>query len=176
MRAVYSDVHRRIDEGGLTPGVGQAVAAAIDGLWLYWVLGLGLSSRSGSEASAGGDVAHPASNRGRCKGAELDRHRDAFARISLITAGQGRPEQRPGGPERDSQEHDAESHGILSADHDHRFSRWRPVSVGGDAGGLPASRLPRSLWASRPDSSVRRMAQRRIRLCRAPSRSDVRSS
>jgi hypothetical protein len=40
MRAVYSDVHRRIDEDGLTPGVGQAVAAAIDGLWLYWVLGL----------------------------------------------------------------------------------------------------------------------------------------
>ena len=40
MRAVYSDLHRRIDEDGLTPGVGQAVAAAIDGLWLYWVLGL----------------------------------------------------------------------------------------------------------------------------------------
>jgi AcrR family transcriptional regulator len=40
MRAVYSDLHRRIDEDGLPPGVGQAVAAAIDGLWLYWVLGL----------------------------------------------------------------------------------------------------------------------------------------
>ena len=40
MRAVYSDLHRRIGEDGLPPGVGQAVAAAIDGLWLYWVLGL----------------------------------------------------------------------------------------------------------------------------------------
>jgi AcrR family transcriptional regulator len=40
MRAVYSDLHQRIDEDGLPPGVGQAVAAAIDGLWLYWVLGL----------------------------------------------------------------------------------------------------------------------------------------
>ena len=40
MRAAYSDLHRRIDEDGLTPGVGQAVAAAIDGLWLYWVQGL----------------------------------------------------------------------------------------------------------------------------------------
>ena len=40
MRAVYGDLHRRIDEDGLPPGVGQAVAAAIDGLWLYWVLGL----------------------------------------------------------------------------------------------------------------------------------------
>jgi hypothetical protein len=37
---VYSDVHRRIHEDGLPSGVGQAVAAAIDGLWLYWVLGL----------------------------------------------------------------------------------------------------------------------------------------
>jgi len=40
MRAAYSDLHRRIGEDGLPPGVGEAVAAAIDGLWLYWVLGL----------------------------------------------------------------------------------------------------------------------------------------
>jgi AcrR family transcriptional regulator len=40
MRAVYSDLHRRIEEDGLPPGVGRAVAAAIDGLWLDWVLGL----------------------------------------------------------------------------------------------------------------------------------------
>lgn len=40
MRAVYSDLHRRIDEDGLPPGVGRAVVAAIDGLWLCWVLGL----------------------------------------------------------------------------------------------------------------------------------------
>ncbi len=40
MRAVYSDLQRRVAEDGLPPGVGEAVAAAIDGLWLYWVLGL----------------------------------------------------------------------------------------------------------------------------------------
>lgn len=40
MRAVYADLHRRIAEDGLPPGVGEAVAAAIDGLWLDWVLGL----------------------------------------------------------------------------------------------------------------------------------------
>ena len=40
MRAVYADLHRRIAQDGLPPGVGEAVAAAIDGLWLDWVLGL----------------------------------------------------------------------------------------------------------------------------------------
>ena len=40
MRAVYSDLHRRIAEDGLPPGVGETIAAAIDGLWLDWVLGL----------------------------------------------------------------------------------------------------------------------------------------
>lgn len=40
MRAVYADLHRRIAEDGLPPGVGEAVAAAIDGLWLDWVLGI----------------------------------------------------------------------------------------------------------------------------------------
>jgi AcrR family transcriptional regulator len=40
MRDVYADLHRRVADDGLPPGVGEAVAAAIDGLWLYWVLGL----------------------------------------------------------------------------------------------------------------------------------------
>jgi AcrR family transcriptional regulator len=40
MRAAYADLHRRVAEDGLPPGVGEAVAAAIDGLWLYLVLGL----------------------------------------------------------------------------------------------------------------------------------------
>jgi AcrR family transcriptional regulator len=40
MRTVYSDLHRRVAEDGLPPGVGEAVVTAIDGLWLYWVLGL----------------------------------------------------------------------------------------------------------------------------------------
>jgi AcrR family transcriptional regulator len=40
MRLVYADLHRRIAEDGLPPGVGEAVAAAIDGLWLDWVLGI----------------------------------------------------------------------------------------------------------------------------------------
>ena len=40
MRAAYSDLHRRIAEDGLPRGVGEAVVTALDGLWLYWVLGL----------------------------------------------------------------------------------------------------------------------------------------
>jgi AcrR family transcriptional regulator len=40
MRAVYADLHRRIAKDGLPPGVAEAVAAAIDGLWLDWVLGI----------------------------------------------------------------------------------------------------------------------------------------
>ena len=40
MRDVYTDLHRRVANDGLPPGVGEAVGAAIDGLWLYWVLGL----------------------------------------------------------------------------------------------------------------------------------------
>ena len=40
MRTVYSELHRRIAEDGLPPGVGEAVVIALDGLWLYWVLGL----------------------------------------------------------------------------------------------------------------------------------------
>ncbi|HJR74414.1 MAG TPA: TetR/AcrR family transcriptional regulator [Luteimonas sp.] len=40
MRAVYSDLQRCAGDDGLPPGVGEAMIAAIDGLWLYWVLGL----------------------------------------------------------------------------------------------------------------------------------------
>lgn len=40
MRAACGDLHRRIADDGLPPGVGEAVASAIDGLWLDWVLGL----------------------------------------------------------------------------------------------------------------------------------------
>jgi len=40
MRAAYGDLHRRLAEDGLPPGVSEAVAAAIDGLWLDWVLGI----------------------------------------------------------------------------------------------------------------------------------------
>ena len=40
MRAAYGDLHRRVAQDGLPEGVGDAVVAAIDGLWLYWVLGL----------------------------------------------------------------------------------------------------------------------------------------
>jgi AcrR family transcriptional regulator len=40
MRAAYADLHRRVAEDDLPPGVGDAVVAAIDGMWLYWVLGL----------------------------------------------------------------------------------------------------------------------------------------
>jgi len=41
MRAAYADLYRRVaEDDGLPEGVGDAVVAAIDGLWLYWVLGL----------------------------------------------------------------------------------------------------------------------------------------
>jgi AcrR family transcriptional regulator len=40
MRAVYSDLYKRLEDDGLPPGAGEAVAAAADGLWLNWVLGL----------------------------------------------------------------------------------------------------------------------------------------
>lgn len=40
MRDAYSELQRRVANDGLPPGVGEAVSAAIDGLWLYWVLGL----------------------------------------------------------------------------------------------------------------------------------------
>ena len=40
MRAAYAELHRRLAEDGLPLGVADAVVTAIDGLWLYWVLGL----------------------------------------------------------------------------------------------------------------------------------------
>ncbi len=40
MRGVYSELHQRVADDDLPPGIGEAVAAAIDGMWLYWVLGL----------------------------------------------------------------------------------------------------------------------------------------
>jgi AcrR family transcriptional regulator len=41
MRAVYADLYRRVaEDDGLPEGIGDAVVAAIDGMWLYWVLGL----------------------------------------------------------------------------------------------------------------------------------------
>ena len=47
MRAVYAELYQRLAEDGLPPGVGEAVAAAADGLWLNWVLGLAASIRRG---------------------------------------------------------------------------------------------------------------------------------
>ena len=40
MRDAYSELQNRVSNDGLPPGVGEAIAAAMDGLWLYWVLGL----------------------------------------------------------------------------------------------------------------------------------------
>ena len=40
MRAVYRDLFKQVAKDGLPKGVGEAAVAAIDGLWLYWVLGL----------------------------------------------------------------------------------------------------------------------------------------
>ncbi|MEW6705315.1 MAG: TetR/AcrR family transcriptional regulator [Pseudomonadota bacterium] len=40
MREAYADLHQRIAADDLPEGVGDVVMAAIDGLWLYWVLGL----------------------------------------------------------------------------------------------------------------------------------------
>jgi len=40
MRSAFSELYQRIEDDGLPPGVGEMVAAAIDGMWLEWVLGL----------------------------------------------------------------------------------------------------------------------------------------
>ena len=40
MRKVYRDLHQRLEEDDLPDGVAITVLAAIDGLWLWWVLGL----------------------------------------------------------------------------------------------------------------------------------------
>jgi AcrR family transcriptional regulator len=40
MREAYAELHRRVAEDDLPDGIGDVVVAAIDGLWLNWVLGL----------------------------------------------------------------------------------------------------------------------------------------
>lgn len=40
MREVYTEMRARLAKDGLAPGVGETVIAAMDGLWLYRVLGL----------------------------------------------------------------------------------------------------------------------------------------
>lgn len=40
MREAYQDMQRRLESDGLPPGVAETVVAALDGLWLYRVLGL----------------------------------------------------------------------------------------------------------------------------------------
>jgi AcrR family transcriptional regulator len=40
MREAYAELHRRVAEDELPEGIGDVVVAAIDGLWLNWVLGL----------------------------------------------------------------------------------------------------------------------------------------
>lgn len=40
MRETYQDIRRRLESDGLPPGVAETVVAAMDGLWLYRVLGL----------------------------------------------------------------------------------------------------------------------------------------
>lgn len=40
MRAAYTELYQRIAEDDLPPGIGEAIVAAVDGLWLNWVLGL----------------------------------------------------------------------------------------------------------------------------------------
>jgi hypothetical protein len=40
MRAVYTEIRGRLADDGLPEGVGETVIAAMDGLWLYRVLGL----------------------------------------------------------------------------------------------------------------------------------------
>lgn len=41
LRVVYGEIQERIAADGLPTGVSEAVVAAVDGLWLNWVLGLG---------------------------------------------------------------------------------------------------------------------------------------
>jgi AcrR family transcriptional regulator len=40
MRAAYTELYRRIENDGLPKGIGEAIVAAVDGLWLQWILGL----------------------------------------------------------------------------------------------------------------------------------------
>jgi AcrR family transcriptional regulator len=38
MRETYSDIYTRLENDGLPPGTGEAVGAAIDGIWLSWAM------------------------------------------------------------------------------------------------------------------------------------------
>ncbi|HAL73330.1 MAG TPA: TetR/AcrR family transcriptional regulator [Verrucomicrobiales bacterium] len=40
MRKAYADLYEYVKNDGLPCGVAEAVTTAIDGLWLYWILGL----------------------------------------------------------------------------------------------------------------------------------------
>lgn len=40
MRDAYAELDRRLADDGLPAGVAETIAAALDGLWMYWVLGL----------------------------------------------------------------------------------------------------------------------------------------
>jgi AcrR family transcriptional regulator len=46
MRGVYGEIRRRLSDDGLAPGIGETVIAAMDGLWLYRVLGLATVDQS----------------------------------------------------------------------------------------------------------------------------------
>lgn len=46
MRSVYGELRQRLADDGLAPGVGETVIAAMDGLWLYRVLGLATVDQS----------------------------------------------------------------------------------------------------------------------------------
>ena len=46
MRKVYRDLHQRLEEDVLPAGVAITVLGAIDGLWLWWVLGLNQPDQS----------------------------------------------------------------------------------------------------------------------------------
>ncbi|RYD36028.1 MAG: TetR/AcrR family transcriptional regulator [Verrucomicrobiaceae bacterium] len=38
MRETYSDIYTRLEHDGLPPGTGEAIGAAIDGIWLSWAM------------------------------------------------------------------------------------------------------------------------------------------
>lgn len=38
MRETYSDIYTRLENDGLPPGTGEAIGAAIDGIWLSWAM------------------------------------------------------------------------------------------------------------------------------------------
>lgn len=41
MREAYEELHTRLADDGLPAGMAETVLAAVDGMWLRWVLGLG---------------------------------------------------------------------------------------------------------------------------------------